>query len=180
MNIGTLVSIENLYDSYRRWILNEQPFSSVIPELEAISSSSIVEERLFQQGKSDPLGDFGRFAHAFDVSTVLPLVLYLATEANLGDRLPEALSILKSYILRRDICRLTTKNYNKLFVGLIPKLREAPGDQIKALFASLSARESDIDRWPDDEEWSIAWMTRDQYSPARQNRLNYMVRGNRN
>lgn len=174
MNIGSLVSIENLYDSYRRWILNERPFPSVVPELEAISASAKVEERLFQQGKSDPLGDFGRFAHAFDVSTVLPLVLYLATEANLGDRLPEALSILKSYILRRDICRLTTKNYNKLFVGLIPKLREAPGDQIESLFASLSDRESDIDRWPDDEEWNIAWMSRDQYSPARQNRLNYL------
>jgi hypothetical protein len=174
MNIGSLVSIENLYDSYRRWILNERPFQSVVPELEAISASAQVEERLFQQGKSDPLGDFGRFAHAFDVSTVLPLVLYLATEANLGDRLPEALSILKSYILRRDICRLTTKNYNKLFVGLIPKLREAAGDQIESLSASLSERESDIDRWPDDEEWNIAWMTRDQYSPARQNRLNYL------
>lgn len=173
-NIGSLVSIENLYDSYRRWILNERPFPSVVPELEAISASAKVEERLFQQVKSDPLGDFGRFAHAFDVSTVLPLVLYLATEANLGDRLPEALSILKSYILRRDICRLTTKNYNKLFVGLIPKLREAPGDQIKSLLANLSERGSDIDRWPDDEEWNVAWMSRDQYSPARQNRLNYL------
>lgn len=129
---------------------------------------------MFQQGKTDPLGDFGRFAQAFDVSTVLPLVLYLATEANLGNRLPEAIAILKSYILRRDICRHTTKNYNKLFVGLIPKLREAPGDQINTLFASLSDRGSDIDRWPDDEEWHVAWMTRDQYSPARQNRLNYL------
>lgn len=174
MNIGSLVSIEGLYDSYRRWILNERPFPSVVPELEVISASAEVEERLFEQRKDDPLGDFGRFAHAFEVSTVMPLVLYLATEADLRERLPDALSVLKSYILRRDICRLTTKNYNKLFVGLIPKLRETPSDQVEVMIANLSERGSDIDRWPDDEEWHTAWMDRDQYSGARRNRLNYL------
>jgi hypothetical protein len=174
MNIGSLVSIERLYDSYRRWILNERPFPTVIPELEGISASAQVEERLFEQGKNDPLGDFGRFAHAFDVSTVMPLVLYLATEADLREQLPAALSILKSYILRRDICRLTTKNYNKLFVGLIPKLRETSIGQVEFLIANLSERDSDIDRWPDNDEWREAWMDRDQYSGSRRNRLNYI------
>ncbi|MCY4261154.1 MAG: HNH endonuclease family protein, partial [Rhodobacteraceae bacterium] len=177
MNVGTLVSRENLYESYRRWILNERPFPGVVPELGAISVSAGIEERLFEQEKTDPLGDFGRFAQAFDVSTVLPLVLYLATEADLRNRLPEALAVLKSYVLRRDICRLTTKNYNKLFVGLIPKLREAPGDQIGSLSADLSARESDIDRWPDDGEWREAWTTREQYSPSRRSRLEYLFEG---
>jgi hypothetical protein len=174
MNIGSLVSIENLYDSYRRWILSERPFPSVVPELEAISASAEVEERLFEQHKDDPLGDFGRFTHAFEVSTVMPLVLYLATEADLRERLLDALSVLKSYILRRDICRLTTKNYNKLFVGIVPKLRETPSDQVEVLIANLSERGSDIDRWPDDEEWHTAWMDDNQYSGARRNRLNYL------
>ena len=130
MNIGNIVSIEHLYDSYRRWILNERPFASVLSEVEAISASASVEERLFKQDKSDPLGDFGRFANAFDVSTAMPLVLYLATEANIGSDLKDALSILKNYILRRDICGLTTKNYNKHFVGLIPKMRETTIGQL--------------------------------------------------
>lgn len=174
MNVGNIISIENLYDNYRRWILNERPFASVVPELEAITSSAFVEERLFEQDKNDALGDFGRFANAFDVSTAMPLVLYLATEANLGGQLKDALSILKSYILRRDTCGLTTKNYNKHFVGLIPKMREATIDQVDFLHESLSDRSSDIDRWPDDEEWKTAWMSRDQYGTARQPRLNYL------
>lgn len=174
MNVGNITSIETLYDSYRRWILNERPFLNVVPELEAISSSAHVEERLFEQDKNDALGDFGRFANAFDVSTAMPLVLYLATEANLGEQIRDALSILKSYILRRDICGLTTKNYNKHFVGLIPKMREATNDQVEFLRENLSERNSDIDRWPDDEEWKTAWMSRDQYGTARQPRLNYL------
>ena len=174
MNVGNIVSIEHLYDSYRRWILNERPFSSVVPELEAISASAAVEECIFKQVKTDSLGDFGRFANAFDVSTAMPLVLYLATEANIGLQIKNALSILKSYILRRDICRLTTKNYNKHFVGLIPKMRETNIDQVDFLREILSERSSDIDRWPDDNEWKTAWLDRDQYGTARQARLNYI------
>lgn len=174
MNVGNIISIENLYESYRRWILNERPFQSVVSELEAITLSVGVEERLFEQDKNDALGDFGRFANAFDVSTAMPLVLYLATEANLGGQLKDALSILKSYILRRDICGLTTKNYNKQFVGLIPKMRETIIDQVDFLRENLSERNSDIDRWPDDEEWKTAWMSRGQYGAARQTRLNYL------
>jgi hypothetical protein len=158
----------------RHNLLNERPFASVVPELEAITSSAHVEERLFEQDKNDALGDFGRFANAFDVSTAMPLVLYLATEANLGGQLKDALAILKSYILRRDTCDLTTKNYNKQFVGLIPKIREATIDQVDFLRENLSERNSDIDRWPDDEEWKTAWMSRDQYGTARQPRLNYL------
>lgn len=174
MNVGNIVSVETLYESYRRWILNERPFPSVIPELEAISASASVEQRLFEQDKDDPLGDFGRFAHAFDVSTVMPLVVYLATEANLGDELKTTLSVLKSFILRRDICGLTTKNYNKLFVGMIPRLREVTVGQVDVLRSALSERTSDIDRWPDDEEWHDAWTGRDQYGSIRQPRLHYI------
>lgn len=174
MNVGKLISIENLYDSYRRWILNELPFPSVVPELEAITAAAHVEERLFEQEKNDVIGDFGRFANAFDVSTAMPLVLYLATEANLGEQLKDALAILKSYILQRDICGLTTKNYNNLFVGLIPKMREATLEQVEFLRENLSERRSDIDRWPDANEWKDAWIGREQYGPARQARLNYL------
>lgn len=57
---------------------------------------------MFEQDASDPLGKFGRFADAFDVSTAMPLVVYLATEADVGERLVEALDALESFILRKD------------------------------------------------------------------------------
>jgi hypothetical protein len=174
MHIGDLVSVESLFEGYRRWILNERPFPSVAVELESITATAAIEKRLFEQVSGDPIGDFGAFADAFDVSTAMPLVLYLATEADLRDQLPKALAALKSYILRRDICGLTTKNYNRLFVGLIPRLRETESDKVEALIAYLSARQGDSDRWPDDVEWRNAWLGRDQYRGPRQPRLRYL------
>ncbi|MEC5218803.1 hypothetical protein RCH09_003777 [Actimicrobium sp. GrIS 1.19] len=174
MQVGDLISVESLFENYRRWILSNQPFPTVEAELESITLTAGVETRLFAQKKGDPLGDFGRFADAFDVSTAMPLVLYLATEADIENDLSRGLGILKSYILRRDICGLTTKNYNRLFVGLISRLRVADGNKVDEMFAYLSSRQSDTDRWPDDSEWEKSWMSRDQYKTARQPRLRFL------
>lgn len=174
MQVGDLVSVELLFESYRRWILNKQPFPSVVAELESITATGAIEKRLFEQNKADPLGDFGRFADAFDVSTAMPLVIYLATQANIGDELSRALAILQSYILRRDICALTTKSYNRFFVGIIDRLRMSDSNKVDTLMIYLSSRQADIDRWPDDTEWRQSWLGRDQYKGSRQPRLRFI------
>lgn len=174
MQIAGIVSKENLFEAYRRWIIDQRPFDGVEGELEAITASAQVERRIFEQEASDPIGEFGIFAEAFDVSTVFALVVYLATEAEIGDRLPEALALLKSYILRRDIAGLSPKNYNRFFVGTIDRLRDVEGCKVDALARWLATRPNDTDRWPSDDEFRQGWMGRDQYKPARQPRLRYL------
>lgn len=174
MHVGDIVSIEGLFADYRKWILNRSPFGSVVEELESISATAAVEQRLFDPKDGDPVGRFGRMADAFDVSTAMPLAIYLATEPSIADRLPEVFAALESYILRRDICGLTTKNYNRFFVGLVTRLRECEGDKVDELIAYLSNRTADLDRWPDDAEWRHSWIMREQYRSARQPRLRYI------
>ena len=174
MHIGEIVSVENLFESYRRWILSRRPFDGIVAELYAISATAAVEKRLFEQNKADPVGVFGRFADAFDVSTAMPLVVYLSIESSVGNRLSEALAALESYILRRDICGLTTKNYNRFFVGIIARLRSTNREKVDELVSYLSTRTSDLDRWPDDAEWRQGWLGVDQYKGPRQPRLRYI------
>ena len=174
MHVGDIVSVETLFEKYRRWIFDTNPFANVPEELEAITATATVEKRLFEQSKTDAIGNFGRFADAFDVSTAMPLVVYLATEPSVQQRLPEALAALESYILRRDICGLSTKNYNRFFVGIIDRLRSTEKDKVDELVTYLSTRSSDNDRWPNDDEWRSAWLNRDQYKSARQARLRYL------
>jgi hypothetical protein len=174
MHVGNIISVEMLFESYRRWILNSRPFKSVAEELESISATAEIEKRLFDQKTDDPIGNFGRFADAFDVSTAMPLVIYLATDPGAVAKINRALAALESYILRRDICGLTTKNYNRFFVSIIDRLRSSEGDKINAMVTFLSSRQSDTDRWPDDTEWQRAWLSRAQYQNARQPRLRYI------
>lgn len=175
MHTGDLVSVENLFERYRRWILNGTKFKSVTSELESISATAAIEKRLFDQNKDDPIGNFGRLADAFDVSTAMPLVLYLATEADIGDDLPRALNALESFILRRDICGLPTKAYNRFFVGIIDRLRNAENNKTDVLIEHLSSRTSENDKWPKDHEWELGWLGRVQYKGQRQARLRYIL-----
>lgn len=174
MKKADIVSKENLFDSYRRWILDENPFDEIEDELAAITASANIERKIFDQKRDDAIGRFGLFAEAFDVSTVFPLVVYLATEADIGDGLSNALSMLESYILRRDIAGLSTKNYNRFFVGTIDRLRESEGCKVEALARWLSTRPNETDRWPNDAEFAQAWLGRDQYKTNRQPRLRYI------
>ena len=174
MEKADIVSKENLFEGYRRWITDERPFSGVEPELEAITASADVERKIFEQDKRDPVGRFGLLAEAFDVSTAFPLVVYLATEADVGEGLSNALAMLESYILRRDVAGLSTKSYNRFFVGTIDRLRESEGCKVDALARWLSTRPNETDRWPNDTEFRQGWLGRDQYKSARQPRLRYI------
>ena len=174
MKRAEFVSVDRLFESYRRWILNDTPFASVEQELVSISNSAAIDRRIAEERADDVLGRFGRFARAFDVSTAMPLVLYLATDGNAGDDLARAVAMIEAFILRRDICGLTTKNYNLLFIHVLDKIRRSALRPLRALEAYLSQGDSEINRWPADEEFKAAWLGHDQYRATRQPRLRYL------
>lgn len=177
MKTAQNISIRKLYNEYKRWIIDETPFENIESELVSLKTSSAVVEKLFSKNTKDPVGEFGVFADAFDVSTVMPLVVYLASEGGLEESdLIDSLNALKSFILRRDICGLTTKNYNNIFVDFIKKMR-AMGCGSAGIFREiLSIGNADGNRWPDDEEFKEGFLNRDQYKSARSKRLNYLLK----
>lgn len=174
MKKADLVSVDALFEAYRRWILGDKPFAGVVDELRSVEASAAIHRRVAEEGP-DRLGRFGAFARAFDVSTAMPLVLYLATEAGLNEAaLGEGLIMIESFILRRDTCSLPTGSYNRLFVGLVERLRTSNAQVLVELERLLSAGRLDTVRWPADEEWRRDWLGRPQYKPARQPRLRYL------
>jgi hypothetical protein len=174
MKRAEVISVDHLFESYRRWILNDAPFPSVEQELTSIANSATVHRRIAEQSTDDVLGRFGRFARAFDVSTATPLVLYLATDGKAGNDLASAVAMIEAFILRRDICGLTTKNYNRLFIDVLDRIRSSGLPPLYGLEVQLSLGDTDINRWPNDDEWRAAWLARDQYKGSRQPRLRYV------
>ncbi|CAN5244635.1 DUF262 domain-containing protein [soil metagenome] len=176
MKKAELVSADALFDAYRSWIIDGEtaPYPDVEAELRDIARSAAIYRAVSEQKAGSPLGEFGVFAKAYDVSTSMPLVLYLASEADLGDDLAPGLRMIESYIIRRDICGHTTNNYNRFFVDIIKPLRRQAQVDVEALAQALSAGKIDLSRWPNDEEWRRQWMARAQYKPTRQPRLRYL------
>jgi len=95
----------------------------------------------------------------------MPLVVYLAVDADVGEDLSRGLAVLQSYILRRDICGLTTKNYIDFLSGssIGCEHRRAVGRCADHL--SLG-RQSDIDRWPTMLSGRQAWLDGPVQKPA--------------
>ena len=101
-----------------------------------------------------------RFFHVireFEITTIFPLILYIFKKVTDGAERVRILNILESYLTRRTICKLTTKNYNNLFLSLladVKKMEAITGENIKAELLKFTEV---TNRFPDDEEFKKAF-----------------------
>src|SRR5207253_2267764 len=101
-----------------------------------------------------PSTDLRRILIDFDVSTALPLVLFLELDANLdASATSECLLILESFIARRVITGEETKEYNKFFVEIVGSIRDVPPAELKdRLIAKLLVGGGTTRQWPTDAQ----------------------------
>ena len=69
---------------------------------------------------------------------------------------------LESYLLRRAGCGMTTKNYNRVFLGLTRALRR-DGLTAEGLTEQLLSQAGESTEWPTDAAFSDAWLTQHAY-----------------
>ena len=58
---------------------------------------------------------------------------------------------IESYLVRRAVCNLTTKNYNRTFLSILNKMRKEKLPNRDLLRRELSQLKGDSDMWPSDE-----------------------------
>ena len=138
-------------------------YPSVEAELQDLVAYGKLYRRLLERDGSDPLGYFGKLLHPWDVTTVYPLVLRLWVEDELDeDEKKACLSILLTFIVRRAVCGLTTKNYNKFFLSVLRHL-EAKGFSSDGLVTFLTGQSSVSARFPTDREFERSWTSAPMY-----------------
>ncbi|MFL5612432.1 MAG: DUF262 domain-containing protein [Gemmatimonadaceae bacterium] len=103
--------------------------------------------------KAGPLNKFAKRLQVLDTTTPFPLLLYLAERENaIGEQLEGCLTDLESYLIRRMLCDLTTKNYNQVMLRALGAVRLPGASTRQALQSYLLSLEGDATRWPTDEE----------------------------
>jgi len=153
---GQHVDARRVNEEYRRWVSQTPPrYASVKDELADFSRHGDVYQR-YESAAASTLrcDDLRRVLLDFDVSTALPLVMFLELEAGLSpEQLAECLATMESFIARRAIVGEDNKEYNKLFVEVVSSLLNLRGDQVlpalrrKLLHGGGSTRE-----WPSDDK----------------------------
>lgn len=87
-------------------------------------------------------------------TTVVPYILYILRHVESKGERGRMFGLLESYLLRRVICRETTKNYNKLFTSFI----RAELDTYEALALRLTSSEEVTSRFPTDAMVAAGFM----------------------
>lgn len=155
------INIGHLFAEYKFWINRAKPFETVRAEL-----AELVQHRDFFRSFLEPdtdtrLGRISDILKVLDTRTVYPLMLGILDRELSDDVLDGIFIDLESYIIRRAICGLTTKNYNRLFIGMLPRLPEfLDREGFRTVLLEMQG-ESSI--WPDDQTFRAAWLQRPIY-----------------
>lgn len=171
------VGAHHLYDSFRS-LLKTQGEDGSGPLLAEFSDDG----RLFQSFDFQPAGSrlqaFFANLRALDTATVLPLVLFLfrQDEQTLPfERRLRAIAALESWLVRRMLCGLTPKNYNRFVVDLLqlmaPKLAEADSVLVEAL--TRATAETNV--WPSNERLFDALRSMPLYGRLNQPRVRLIL-----
>jgi len=101
---------------------------------------------------------------AMDLTTAYPLLLELLASYSAEKAQVRGILIdIESFLVRRMVCQLNTRGYNRLFIDLLTALggeSKTPRERVRSV---LLATESDSGRWPSDEEVRQAWLNNPLY-----------------
>ncbi len=166
--IASEVTLSKLFSEYKSFLqyLKTTPaggYRSVEDEIKELTKYGAIYRVLLERSDKNPLGKFARQLHAWDVTTVFPFVLRLWANDDLEDEEKEAcLPILLSFIIRRAVCGLTTKNYNKFFLSVVRHL-DREGWSHTQLARFLAIQNTDTARFPTDTEFQGVWLSKPVY-----------------
>lgn len=156
------IPIKHLFVEYKFWIERDKPFATVESELSTLARQGDDFRRMIEPKAGDPLFPLAVFLQAFDVRTAYPLLLSILDSGISGDELSSICATLESYLLRRAVCGLTTKNYNRVFLGLTRNLRKR-GVSHSTLVQLLKGQTGDSAEWPSDDLFREAWRSKHVY-----------------
>lgn len=174
------LNIGQLFKEFREW--HEGGDGNIEKLLADLKTQSGRFRQLITPEANDRLGVFARRLKALDTSTVYPVLLFLMAQTKdvlPTDQLERAIIDLESFLVRRLVCGLTTKNYNKFFLGLLSKAKKAAANRASiadAIREELLRSEEKTAVWPSDDEFRKAWLTEPLYMKTRTERAAMVLR----
>ena len=152
MKTGDVIPSDELFDRFRRGFLDGPDAPDPISLLEELARDSDLWRSFADLPTDTPMGSFLAFSRRVDITTFQPLVLLLARSEADPARVDTAFRVLESYLARRTIAGLTTKQYTNLTGEWLKAAKRLPERPDEALVGALLRSQADRTRWPSDDE----------------------------
>ncbi|MBY0406501.1 MAG: HNH endonuclease family protein, partial [Rickettsiales bacterium] len=111
----------------------------------------------------------------WDLSTFHPLILWITTQKITAEDKQRLYMVVESYIIRRELCGYTPKNFNKVVIGII---REAKGKEniVEAVNAHIASLNGDASKMPSNADIAAACEMFDAYGKVSSQKLRYILK----
>ena len=172
---GRAIAIRHLFVEYKHWVEHDHRFNTVADELDELSRQGRDFRRLTKPKKDDCLYPLATFLEAFDIRTTYPLMLAILDKGLDEEAILHVAKTLQSYLLRRAVCGRTTKNYNRLFLGLARDVRQKD-TTAEGLRTHLLGLKGDSVDWPTNSDFAEAWNTSHVYHILNNPKIVYILR----
>jgi len=168
------IRISHLFREFKNW--HEDSEFNDIEFLQDLKKYSVYFRRLIEPTGSSRLEVFARRLRSLDTATLHPLLLFLSSiegEALDGQKFDQCIVDLESFMIRRFMCDMTPKNYNRFFLAVLSKVKAAHTKEEcvgAAIRAELSRSNSATTAWPTNKQFRYGWKWKKLYVKSRPDR----------
>ena len=164
------VSAGKIFSSFRKEAGNRE----IVPFVEEMKTD-LSNFRRYEEGPRTPGENVFHYrAGVMQMAAFTPVLLRLLSWQE--EIRIKALKALESFLVRRMVCRGTTKDYNRMALDLVRKLNDCdPEGDAQAVVSFLSSREAESRRWPTDADLENAFLTLPLYRLLTRGRLRLVL-----
>ena len=173
MQTGSEVSPSRVFDAFRDYV-GGMDFTQVMANIK----NDLANYRDFEteQGRNPEEKNFYYHVDVTQAGVITPLLLLLLS-AEEETRI-KTFNVLESFLIRRMICRQTTKQYNLLVLDLSSRLRERGLDNADVVTAEFFKRQTAYAReWPSDDTVTKSLLESPLYRLLTRGRLRLVLEG---
>jgi hypothetical protein len=152
----------------------ERGFVSVSDEVQALLKYADAYREMEQRIKGGKLAQLASFLEMWDTSALHPVILWSAVNGLSEDQRDRLFQHLESYVVRRDICDLTNKNYNRVVASWLIEMHRA-SDPYRAFLTDLRSAISETSRFPSDSDILAAVARKPLYTQLGSKKLRYIL-----
>ncbi len=118
------LGLSSLFSNYKKFLKKKSPnkseFVTSLIEYAQTYQKNINPDLLNQDiDINSPIERLNLVIFGLNVTTIIPYILYILKEVDDSTEQNKMFRLLESYLVRRFICKETTKNYNNLFASFI-------------------------------------------------------------
>lgn len=168
------VGATHLFAAFKDYVKNGGSEVSIKQQLVNLHGYAETYEKFETFPQETREGLFFYRLEQLDTNTVYPVLLEVFKNPVSEEDKLNILEDLESYLVRRVICGLTQKNYNRFFVELVKRLSEKgfTGANVREY---LLAKDADTSRWPTDQEVQEAVITFPLYRSLKRANLRMLL-----